>query len=94
MVSNIDLSKEECLRSNILTNDFDFFQHDILIDISAFLHYFCYQRKVVTMKTKPTVTFNWNIVGFSFITLALAYGIWYSFSVYFVALLKEFQWIG
>ncbi len=44
------------------------------------------------MKTKPTVTFNWNIVGFSFITLALTYGIWYSFSVFFVALLKEFHW--
>ena len=44
------------------------------------------------MRTKPTVTFNWNIVGFSFITLALAYGIWYSFSVFFVALLKEFHW--
>jgi MFS family permease len=44
------------------------------------------------MKTKPTVTFNWNIVGLSFITLGLAYAIWYSFSVFFVALLKEFHW--
>lgn len=33
------------------------------------------------------------IVGISFITLALAYGAaWYSFSVFFVALLKEFNW--
>ncbi len=45
MVSNIDLSKEECFRSNILTNDFDFFQHDILIDISAFLYYFLLSNK-------------------------------------------------
>lgn len=44
------------------------------------------------MRTKTTSNFNWNIVGFSFITLALAYGIWYSFSVFFVALLKEFHW--
>ncbi len=44
------------------------------------------------MRTQPTAAFHWNIVGFSFITLALAYGIWYSFSVFFVALLKEFHW--
>jgi len=37
-------------------------------------------------------TFNWNIIGFSFITLALVYGIWYAYSVFFVALLKEFGW--
>ncbi len=35
---------------------------------------------------------GWFIVGFSFITLALVYGIYYSFSVFFVALLKEFGW--
>jgi MFS family permease len=36
---------------------------------------------------------GWMIVGTSFIILALAYGAaWYSFSVFFVALLKEFSW--
>jgi len=36
---------------------------------------------------------RWTIVGISFITLALAYGAaMYSFSVFFVALLKEFNW--
>ncbi len=35
---------------------------------------------------------GWFIVGFSFVTLALVYGIYYSFSVFFVALLKEFSW--
>jgi hypothetical protein len=35
---------------------------------------------------------GWPIVGVSFITLALSYGVWYSFSVFFVALLKEFGW--
>jgi MFS family permease len=44
------------------------------------------------MKKKNTLYFGWLIVGFSFITLALVYGIWYSFSVFFVALLKEFGW--
>ncbi len=42
-------------------------------------------------KSHPT-EFGWFIVGFSFITLALVYGIYYSFSVFFVALLKEFSW--
>jgi MFS family permease len=44
------------------------------------------------MKEKNVVHFGWFIVGSSFVTLALVYGIWYSFSVFFVALLKEFSW--
>ena len=44
------------------------------------------------MKGKGSLNFGWVIVGISFITLALAYGVWYSFSVFFVALLKEFGW--
>jgi OFA family oxalate/formate antiporter-like MFS transporter len=44
------------------------------------------------MKEKNTFYFGWFIVGSSFVTLALVYGIWYSFSVFFVALLKEFSW--
>lgn len=35
---------------------------------------------------------SWVIVGTGFVTLALAYSTWYSFSVFFVALLKEFNW--
>jgi len=31
-------------------------------------------------------------VGVSFVTLGLVYGVWYAFSVFFVALLKEFGW--
>jgi MFS family permease len=31
-------------------------------------------------------------VGISFVTLALAYGVWHSFSIFFVAFLKEFGW--
>ena len=35
---------------------------------------------------------NWVIVGITFITLGITYSTWYSFSVFFVALLKEFAW--
>ena len=44
------------------------------------------------MKDNKALNFGWIIVGFSFITLALVYAVWYSFSVFFVALLKEFGW--
>ena len=44
------------------------------------------------MEEKKALNFAWIIVGFSFITLALVYAVWYSFSVFFVALLKEFGW--
>lgn len=41
---------------------------------------------------KEYKNYRWIIVGVSFTTLALAYGVWHSFSVFFVALLKEFGW--
>ncbi|NWF92116.1 MAG: MFS transporter [Syntrophaceae bacterium] len=44
------------------------------------------------MKPEKDSFFHWNIIGFSFVTLALVYGIWYAYSVFFVALLKEFGW--
>ena len=36
--------------------------------------------------------YGWKIVGVSFVTLSVSMGIWYSFSVFFIALLKEFGW--
>ena len=36
--------------------------------------------------------YGWVIVGVSFINLAITFGIWYSFSVFFVAIIKEFGW--
>ena len=36
--------------------------------------------------------YGWTIVGISFVTLAIGFGIWYSFSVFFVAILNEFGW--
>ncbi len=44
------------------------------------------------MKHKNSSHTGWIIVGTSFITLGLDYSVWYSFSVFFVALLKEFGW--
>ncbi|MCK9275337.1 MAG: MFS transporter [Syntrophales bacterium] len=38
------------------------------------------------------VYYGWIIVAVSFINLGVAFGIWYSFSVFFVAVLKEFEW--
>jgi MFS family permease len=44
------------------------------------------------MKEKNIFDSAWIIVGISFIILALSYGVWYSFSLFFVALLGEFGW--
>jgi MFS family permease len=44
------------------------------------------------MNKNDQFDFSWTIVGLGFITLALSYGTWYSSSVFFVALLKEFGW--
>jgi MFS family permease len=44
------------------------------------------------MKEKDHSNFGWVIVGVSFIILALAYGVHYSFSLFFVAFLKEYGW--
>ena len=41
---------------------------------------------------KKRINPDWIIVGTSFITLRLADGVFDSFSVFFVALLKEFGW--
>ncbi len=35
---------------------------------------------------------GWVVVGASFVTMALLYGTWYSYSVFLVALLREFGW--
>jgi MFS family permease len=37
-------------------------------------------------------TYSWAIVAISFVNIALAYGLNFSFSVFFVAILEEFKW--
>ena len=44
------------------------------------------------MRDKMSSHFAWFAVGVSFVTLGLVYAVWYSFSVFFVALLEEFRW--
>jgi len=36
--------------------------------------------------------YGWIIVAVSFVTLGLAFGVWYSFSVFFIAIIKDFGW--
>src|SRR5262245_51205428 len=35
---------------------------------------------------------EWRVLVGTFVTLGLAYGFWYSYSVFFVAFLREFGW--
>lgn len=35
---------------------------------------------------------GWVVVGATFVTLGLVYGVWYSYSVFLVAFLREFGW--
>jgi predicted MFS family arabinose efflux permease len=35
---------------------------------------------------------SWGVVAISFVNIALAYGLNFSFSVFFVAILEEFKW--
>jgi MFS family permease len=44
------------------------------------------------MREQGRLNYRWIIVGISFVNLGLSAAIWYSFSVFFVALLREFGW--
>jgi hypothetical protein len=35
---------------------------------------------------------GWIVVGASFVTMAIFYGIWYSYGVFFVAILRDLGW--
>jgi MFS family permease len=48
--------------------------------------------KILMLMNKNKFFYGWVIVGVSFINLAVIFGIWYSFSVFFVAIIKEFGW--
>jgi len=47
--------------------------------------------KTVTGKG-PLFFYGWVIVGVGFVTLGITFGIWYSFSVFFLAIIKDFGW--
>jgi MFS family permease len=40
----------------------------------------------------PLFYYGWVIVAVAFVTLGTAFGVWYSFSVFFLAVIKEFGW--
>lgn len=36
--------------------------------------------------------YGWVIIGLAFLTLGVIYGVWYSYSVFILAVIEEFQW--
>ena len=40
----------------------------------------------------PRIFYGWIMVALGFVTLGIAFGVWYSFSVFFLAVIKEFGW--
>ncbi len=47
---------------------------------------------LAVMKSEDSRRSGWIVVATTFITLGMVYGIWYSYSVFFVAFLREFGW--
>jgi MFS family permease len=43
-------------------------------------------------RKKPLFYYGWMIVGTGFVTLGAAFGVWYSFSVFILAIIDEFGW--
>lgn len=43
-------------------------------------------------RTRPPFFYGWLIVAASFMALGLTHTVWYSFSVFYVALLNQFGW--
>ena len=46
----------------------------------------------VKIKAASSFFYGWTIVAIGFITLAIAFGVWYSYSVFIIAVIKEFSW--
>ncbi|MCJ7772688.1 MAG: MFS transporter, partial [Desulfobacterales bacterium] len=45
-----------------------------------------------TPKLKPAFFYGWVMIAVGFINLSIAFGVWYSFSVFILSLIKEFGW--
>ena len=43
-------------------------------------------------RLNPPFYYGWVIVATSFITLGVAFGVWYSFSVFYIAIINDFAW--
>ena len=44
------------------------------------------------MKPGGRFFYGWVIVGVSFVVMIVAYGVWWSFPIFFVSILDEFGW--
>ncbi len=44
------------------------------------------------LQKAPPFYYGWIIVATSFITLGVAFGVWYSFSVFYIAIINDFAW--
>ena len=44
------------------------------------------------MKRTRWTAYAWFILGQSFVTTALVFGVWFSYAVFFVAMLEDFDW--
>ncbi len=41
---------------------------------------------------RPVIFYGWVVVAVGFVTLGVSFGVWYSFSVFFMAIIQEFGW--
>ncbi|UCG06428.1 MAG: MFS transporter, partial [Desulfobacterales bacterium] len=41
---------------------------------------------------RPVVYYGWVVIGIGFVTLGIAFGVWYSFSVFFLTIIKDLGW--
>lgn len=46
----------------------------------------------VKSSQRESLDYGWIVVGTCFLSMTFAYGVWYSFPVFFVAILKHFGW--
>ena len=44
------------------------------------------------VERRPVVFYGWIVIAVGFITLTIAFGIWYSYSVFFLSIVNEFGW--
>jgi MFS family permease len=45
-----------------------------------------------TSQRKPTFYYGWIMIAVGFVNLGIAFGVWYSFSVFILSIIKEFGW--
>ena len=51
-----------------------------------------YPKTEYLIEKRPVVFYGWVVIGVGFVTLGIAFGIWYSFSVFFLTIIEDFGW--